>query len=1047
MSKFFINRPIFAIVLSLIITIVGLVSMFTLPVARYPEITPPQVRVSTSYVGASASVVSDTVASVIEAQIIGVQDMDYMMSTSSSSGSYSLTVQFNQGTDADMDTVNTQNRVQRALASLPSEVQNVGVITTKSTGDMSLVFALKSKDESTYDQTFLKNYASNYMMDEIKAINGVGSVQEFGADFAMRIWLDPSKMSQHNVTIAQVVSAISAQNKQAAPGSLGADPTPSDQQVSHNITIQGRLMTPEEFGNVIIKTDSNGNLLRLKDVANIQLGSKEYNITAKSDGKPMAAFAVSLTSDANAIETIGKVKEVLAKQQESLPPGVEYTVIVDNTNFVTASIEEVIHTFVEALILVALIVYIFLQSWRSTLIPMIAVPVSLLGTFASFEVLDFTINTLTLFAMVLAIGLVVDDAIVVIEAVEYEIKVNGLKPHDATIAAMKNVQGPVVGIAFVLASVFVPVSFMGGMTGILYKQFALTIAVSVAISAFVALTLTPALCAMMLRPHVPKEKEDFIHRGLNKFNDALERFSDWYGFQLARLAKHLWLTVVVLIGFVLISVGVFRVLPSAFVPAEDNGYYMVAISLPEGATTSRTMGIIEKVTEFMNQDPDITDKAGISGFDILSSAQKTSGGLMFATLADWSERKGAGQDVDSKIGKLMGFSATIPEATILPMNPPPIPGLGNTGGFSMYIINKAGDTPEQMATVVNDFLSEARKQPVFASIYTTYSDGTPSYDFDINRDKAARDGVSISDIFTTLQGFYGSIQVNDFNEFGKNYKVVIQAQQDYRVSPENNNNLYVANSSGTLYPVANYIKSTATTSVSTITRFNNYPAVKIGGSQGAAYSSGDAIAALENLAKNLPQGYTYDWADQSREEVKAGTQTILILGMGIIFVFLVLAALYESWKVPFAVLFSVPSGIVGAALIPWLLNLTGAYSLTNDIYLQIGLLTLVGLAAKNAILIIEYAKIRVDERGMRFVDAAIEAAKIRLRPILMTSLAFILGCIPLAISSGAGAGARVSMGITVVAGMTSATLFGIFVIPMLFILIENIGFGKKNKKH
>ena len=1046
MSKFFINRPIFAIVLSLIITIVGLVSMLTLPIARYPEITPPQVHVTTSYVGASADVVSDTVASVIESQIVGVQDMDYMTSTSSSSGSYSLTVQFNQGTDADMDTVNTQNRVQRALASLPSEVQNVGVITTKSTGDMSLVFALKSNDANVYDQTFLKNYASNYMMDEIKSIKGVGSVQEFGADFAMRVWLDPSKMSQHNVTIAEVTSAISAQNKQAAAGSLGTDPTPSTQQISRNISIQGRLITPQEFGNIVIKTDSNGNLLRLKDVATIQLGSEDYGFNAKSDGRPMAAFAVSLTSDANAIETIGNVKKILERQKDSLPPGVEYTVIVDNTNFVVASIEEVVQTFVEALILVALIVYIFLQSWRSTLIPMIAVPVSLLGTFAAFEVLGFTINTLTLFAMVLAIGLVVDDAIVVIEAVEYEIKVNGLPPHDATIAAMRNVQGPVVGIAFVLASVFVPVSFMGGMTGILYKQFALTIAVSVAISAFVALTLTPALCSMMLKPHVPQEHENLLNRGLNKFNDALDRFSDWYGYQLARLAKHLWITVAALLAFALVSVGVFRVLPSAFVPPEDNGYYMVAVNLPEGATLSRTIAVLDKVQGFMNEDPDIVDKAGIAGFDILASAQKTSGGLMFATLSDWSQRKGAGQDVNSKIGKLMGYAATVPEATILPLNPPPIPGLGNSGGFSMYIINKAGDSTAKMATVVNDFLSEARKQPVFGSIYTTFTDSTPSYDFDINRDKAAQDGVSVSDIFTTLQGYYGSIQVNDFNQFGKTYKVVIQANQDYRVSPENNNNIYVANSSGTLYPVANYVKAVSSTSASTITRFNNYPAVKIGGSEASGYSSGDAIAALEQAAKTLPQGYDYDWADQSREEVKAGSQTILILGMGIIFVFLVLAALYESWKVPFAVLFSVPSGIVGAATIPWLLNLTGSYSLTNDIYLQIGLLTLVGLAAKNAILIIEYAKIRVDERGMRFVDAAIEAAKIRLRPILMTSLAFILGCIPLAISSGAGAGARVSMGITVVAGMTSATIFGIFVIPMLFILIESIGSGK-NKKH
>ncbi|MDY3974400.1 efflux RND transporter permease subunit [uncultured Veillonella sp.] len=1043
MSKFFINRPIFAIVISLIITIVGAISMFTLPVARYPEITPPQVQVSATYTGASASVVSDTVASVIESQIVGVQDFDYMLSTSTSNGTYSLTVQFDQGTDADMDTVNTQNRVQRALASLPTEVQTIGVTTTKSTGDMSLVFALKSPN-GTYDETFLKNYASNYMMDEIKSVDGVGSVQEFGSDFAMRVWLDPTKMAQHGVTVAEINSVISSQNKQAAAGTIGADPTPSVQQKTMPITLAGRLTTPEEFGNIIIKKDSNGNLLRLKDVATINLGAKSYSVSAVGEGKPVAVFALSLTNDANAIQTISEVKNILTEQEKSLPPDVQLQIVVDNTEFVTASIEEVIHTFVEALLLVAIIVYIFLQSWRSTLIPMIAVPVSLLGTFAAFEVLDFTINTLTLFAMVLAIGLVVDDAIVVIEAVEYEIKVNGKNPHDATVIAMENVQGPVIGIAFVLASVFIPVSFMGGMTGILYKQFALTIAVSVGISAFVALTLTPALCAMMLRPHKPNEKENFIHRGLNKFNEWLDKFSDWYGYRLAKLARHLWITVVALVAFSLVSVGVFRVLPSAFVPAEDSGYYMIAIQLPDGATTSRTLSVISKVSSFLQEDKDIKGNIGVSGFDILGGGQKTSAGIIFATLTDWGERTGVGQDINTKLGKTMGFAGgNVPEATVLALNPPPIPGLGNTGGFSMYIINKAGDSPEEMAQVVNEFLGEARQNPVFGSIYTTYSDGTPSYDFEVNRDKAARDGVSVSDIFTTLQGFYGGIQVNDFTEFGKNYKVVIQASQDYRISPEMNSNIYVANSAGTLIPVSNYITSTATTSVSTITRFNNYPAVKIGGSEGSGYSSGDAIAALQEAAKNLPQGYSYEWAEQSREEVKSGSQTGLILGMGIVFVFLVLAALYESWKVPFAVLFSVPSGIIGAAVAPYLLNLTGSYSLTNDIYLQIGLLTLIGLAAKNAILIIEYAKIRVEERGMRIVDAAIEAAKIRLRPILMTSLAFILGCIPLAISTGAGSGARVSMGITVVAGMTSATIFGIFVIPMLFIMIEKIGLGKK----
>ncbi len=1043
MSKFFISRPIFAIVISLIITLVGLLAMFTLPVARYPQITPPQVRVSAAYTGASAQVVSDTVASVIESQIIGVQNMDYMVSTSTSNGTYSLTVQFDQGTDADMDTVNTQNRVQRALAQLPTEVQTLGVTTTKSTGDMALVFSLKSPN-GTYDQTFLKNYASNYMMDEIKSVNGVGSVQEFGSDFAMRIWLDPAKMSQLGVTVTDVTSAIQAQNKQAAAGTIGAEPTPVEQQRTMPITVQGRLISPTEFGNIIVKKDVNGNLLHLKDIAKINLGSKDYSITVKSDGKPVAVFAVSLTNDANAIKTIGAIKEILEEQAKSLPPDMEYSVIVDNTMFVSASIEEVIHTFIEALILVALIVYIFLQSWRSTIIPMIAVPVSLLGTFAAFEVLDFTINTLTLFAMVLAIGLVVDDAIVVIEAVEYEMKVNGLHPKEAALAAMKNVQGPVIGIAFVLVSVFVPVSFMGGMTGILYKQFALTIAVSVVISAFIALTLTPALCATMLKPHVPGAQSNWLSRTLDRFNELLERFSDWYGFQLAKLARKLWLTVLALIAFVAIAAGIFRVLPTSFVPAEDNGYFMIAINLPPGASSSRTMQVVQDVSNFLQNDSDITEVAGVSGFDILSNAQQSSSGVMFATLADWSQRKGPTQGVEAKIGKVFGFAAHEPQATILALNPPPIPGLGSSGGFTMYLVNKVGDSPAKMMTVANSFLAEARKSPVFASVYTTYNDSTPTYNFDVNRDKAARDGVSVADIYTALQGFYGGIQVNDFNEFGKNYKVMIQADEKYRVSPEMNHFIYVRNSAGNMVSVDTYIMPKPTTSAATITRFNNYPAVTIGGSQNQGYSSGDAINALKAAAAvTLPQGYTYDWADQSREEVKSGSQTILILGMGIIFVFLVLAALYESWKVPFAVLFSIPSGIMGAALVPYLLNFTGRYNLANDIYLQIGLLTLVGLAAKNAILIIEYAKIRVEERGMRIVDAAIEAAKIRLRPILMTSLAFILGCIPLAISSGAGAGARVSMGITVVAGMTAATAFGIFVIPMLFIMIEKLGFGKK----
>ncbi|SNV65898.1 efflux RND transporter permease subunit [Veillonella rodentium] len=1045
MSKFFINRPIFAIVVAIVITLVGLISMMNLPIARYPQISPPTVRVNATYTGATAQVVNDTVASVIETQIVGVQDMDYMTSNSSSSGSYSLTIQFNQGTDADMDTVNTQNRVQAALSQLPSEVQAVGVTTTKSSGDMALVFSLNSPN-STYNSTFLKNYGTNYLMDAIKSIKGVGSVQEFGSDYAMRVWLDPAKMQKLGVTISDVTAAIKAQNLQAAAGTVGQNPTNGQQAFQYPIKIEGRLVTPEQFGDISL-TNSQGTVLHLKDIARIHIGAEDYNFKSKTNHKEVAGFAISLQNDANALETIANVKKVLEEQSKSFPPDMEYHVVVDNTKFVSASINEVEHTFFEALLLVLVVVYVFLQSWRSTIIPMIAVPVSLLGTFGAFVILDFSINTLTLFAMVLAIGLVVDDAIVVVEAVEYELKYNGLPPKEAAIKAMENVQGPVIGIAFVLVAVFVPVAFMGGMTGILYKQFALTIAVSVVISAVIALVLTPALCATMLKPHVPNEHENWVHRQLNKFNAGLERFSNWYGFQLARLSHRLSLTIITLLIFAGGTGLVFHFLPTGFVPDEDSGYYMIAVNEPPGATLDRTMETLEKVAYFLETSDGIHDNFQevftVAGFDLLGGGQKSSAGVIFATLTEWDQRTRADQSVNAMIGATFGFAAKgVPEATIIALNPPSIPGLGNTGGFSMYIINKAGDSPQVMAERANEFLAEARKSPAIQTVYTTFDTSTPSLQFDINREKAAQDGVALSDIFTTLQGFYGSIQVNDFTTYGKNYKVVVQADDMYRQNADNLNMLAVRNSNGAMVPVSNYITKEQTGMPSSISRFDNAMAVQIGGSQASGYSSGDAIDALKAAAeKTLPQGYTYDWAGQSREELKAGSQTVMILGLGLVFVFLILAALYESWKVPFAVLFSVPSGMIGASLIPFLLNFTGKYSLANDIYMQIGLLTLVGLAAKNAILIIEYAKIRVDERGMNVVDAAIEAAKIRLRPILMTSFAFILGVLPLAVSTGAGSGARISMGITVVAGMTTATLFGIFIIPMLFIIIEKLGPG------
>ena len=1053
MSKFFINRPIFAIVISIIITLLGLISLSKLPIDRYPQISPPQVQVRTAYMGANAEVVSESVAAVIEKQIVGVQNMDYMQSTSTGDGSYNLTVQFEQGTDADMDTVNVQNRVARALASLPSEVQTVGVTTTKSSGDMAMVFSLVSPNGS-YDRTFLKNYATNYMMDAIQSVNGVGTVQEFGADYAMRIWLDPTKMSKYGVTITDVSNAIRSQNKQAAAGALGSDPIDKDQAFNTSVKVQGRLAEISEFENIVIKKDKKNNLLHLKDVARVELGAQSYSVEPTSfsketgNDKPVAVFAVSLTNDANTLETINAVKEVIHQQEEAFPPDMQAKIIVDNTKFVKASMKEVVKTFEEALILVAIIVYLFLQTWQSTVIPMIAVPVSLIGTFAAFQVMGFTVNTLTLLAMVLAIGLVVDDAIVVIEAVEYEMRYNGLKPKAATVAAMEKVQGPVVGIAFVLISVFVPVAFMGGLTGVLYKQFALTVAISVIISAFVALTLTPALCGIMLKPHKPKETTNIVGRFLEWFNGFLDRRIDQYGILLARWSNRLWATWLALAIFLGAAFGMMRMVPSGFVPAEDSGYFLVAVSLPPGATSSRTKDVLTDLGHFLNEDKDSDGTITVPGFDILAGAAQTSGGVIFTSLTDWGERTQPDQQLGLKIRNTFMHGSKDPRATIIPLNPPSISGLGNTGGFSMYLINKAGHSTEEMNAVVQQFLGEAQKRPEFRSIYTTFNTSTPSYNFDVNRDRAARDGVAVTDIYTALQGYYGGMQLNDFTKFGKNYKVMLQADNQFRTDPSMNHLLTVRNAAGQMVPVDTYITPQKTTSAFVVTRYNNFPAVSIGGNANQGVSSGDAIKALEEVAKDtLPQGYSYDWGGQTREEIKAGSQVLIIFGFGIVFVFLVLAALYESWKVPFAVLLSVPTGIFGAVLAPWLFNMIGAMMKSThffalDIYFQIGLLTLVGLAAKNAILIIEYAKIRVDERGMNYVDAAIEAAKIRLRPILMTSFAFIIGCSPLMLASGAGAGARASLGVTVVFGMITATFFGVAIIPMLFIIMEKMGFKR-----
>ncbi len=1041
LSKFFIDRPIFAIVVSLIISIAGLLAMLSLPVAKYPNVTPPQVRVSATYTGANAEVISDTVASVIERQMVGVDDMVNMSSSSNdSSGRYSLTVQFETGTDDDMNTVNVNNRVSQVQATLPEEVTTTGVTVEKSTSSTALVFALYSPN-GTYDEVFMKNYATQFFMDALKSVSGVGNVEEFGADYAMRIWMDPMKMNVLQVTPSDVISAIQSQNVQAAVGAIGAQPSTSDQTFAYTLRTDGRLQTAEQFKNVIIRTNSDGTMVRIRDIATVNLGAKDYSVSGNFNGQPNAGFMVSLTSDANAMETVSGAIAVLEEAKKSFPSDLEYTIIYDSTKFVRASINEVIHTFVEALLLVAAIVYLFLQSGRSTLIPLIAVPVSLLGTFAAFTVLNFSINTLTLFAMVLAIGLLVDDAIVVIEAVEYEIKYNNKGPREATIIAMENVQNPVIGVACVLASVFIPVGFLSGMSGVLYRQFAFTIAISVAISAFVALTLTPAMCASILKVHKPMENARGIFKFFQKFNVAFERMTNWYGIRLVHLNRRIKWSVAFLVTISGISGFLFTIIPTGFVPSEDNGFVIVNATLPEGTSQTITKQVVIDLGNWIESQPAVTRSMNVVGYSILSSGAKTNGATLFVGMEDWDQRETEDLSVDALVGKIMAHGAEIPQATIVAINPPPIDGMGISAGFTIHIENRGGFTTDELMDTANRFIAEAAKRPEIGSVYTAFSNDTPGYYLDIDRDMAAREGVAMSDLYQALQCFYGSYQVNDFTIFGRNFKVVVQAAPEFRETIDGRNQLYVRNSDDQLMSVANFVRPRFISSASVITRFNDYPAIKVMGTPAAGRSSGDALRALEEVAADtLPEGYIYEWADMSREEIEAGNKTIYVFSLAILFVFLVLAALYESWKVPFAVLFSVPAGLFGATLFTYI------FDQTNNIYFQIGILAVIGLAAKNAILIIEYAKVRVEQRGMDPVSAAIEAAKIRLRPIIMTSLAFVVGSIPLALATGAGAASRVTMGIVVVFGTSMATILGVFLIPMLFILVEKIGRPPVHKK-
>lgn len=1045
MARFFIHRPIFAIVISLVITIVGIISTLQLAVAQYPQISPPSVSVSTSYTGANASVVNDTVAAIVEEQVNGTEGMDYMSSNSDDTGRYSLSVTFDTDTDADMDAVKVQNNAATATASLPTDVQQIGLTTRKASNDMSLIVQMSSPD-GTYDSVWMKNYITIYMMDKIKRVPGVGDVNVFGSDYSMRIWLNPDKLAELNLTVSDVTAAIKEQNVQAPAGTIGQMPAPSEQEKQYTGKVQGRLTSPEEFGNVILKAEPNGAFIRLKDVARIETGGKTNNIQVRQNGGATSVgFGIMMTNDANAMETVAGVKEIIEETRQNLPPGLELNEIVDSTKFISNSINEVVHTFVEALILVVFVIFLFLQSWRATLIPLIAVPVSLIGTFGSFVLLDFSINTLTLFAMVLAIGLVVDDAIVVIENVEHHMTQEGLSPMDATERAMDEVQGPVVAIAVVLASVFVPMAFLGGMTGILYKQFSLTIAVSMALSAFVALTLTPALCAMLLKPHDPNREKGAIDRFFDKFNEVFDRFTKKYtgvvawSLHQAKLAV-IFMTVILAGIYVL-----FNTLPSTFVPNEDQGYYIVSMTLPEGTSLNRTMETAQPVADLIGTLPGVDRVMAVTGFDILSFGSKSNASTMFVALKPWEERTTMETNINTLIGKTIGMTNVAhPEAFTLAFNTPALPGLGMVGGFTMQLQDLQGHTEEELSEITKQIIAAANQRPELQGVRTTYSISSPTIEFDVDRDKVKNLGVQLSDVFTAMQVNYGGYQVNDFNEFGRSYKVMLQADTEYRNASDTTRFFFVKSNTGTMVPLNTLLTAHNSTGPTIISRFNNARAVQIQGSAADGYSSGQAIAAIQEVVRQVaPTGFGIEWSGTAREEVKASGSTTKVIALALVFVFLALAALYESWSVPFAVLMTVPTGIFGALVSEWLMaTLYGVMGwdgggLQNSLYMQIGIIMIMGLAAKNAILIVEFAKVRVD-RGMDPFKAAVEAAGLRIRPILMTSFAFILGCVPLAVASGAGSAARNGMGVAVVGGMTFATMAGIFLIPVFYIIVEKV---------
>lgn len=1038
-SDVFIKRPVTSIVTSIVIVLVGLIAMTTLPIAQYPDITPPTVSVTGQFTGADAQTVEQTTSTAIETQVNGSPGMSYMSSNSTSSGQSSITVTFDVGTDVNIATLDVQNRVSIAEPALPDGVKRLGLTTRKRNPSIMVAIAVYSPNE-THDARFIGNYTNIYLKDALQRVKGVGDIVTRGADFGMRIWLNPEKLASLGLSSAEVLSALSEQNLQLAAGTVGGTPQPNVQSFEYSVLTNSRLNTEEQFENIIVRTQpANGSIVYLRDVARVELGVFDYgSTTAFVNGKPAAFLLIYQAPGANALETYDGVTKALAELKKSFPKDLDYAIPLETATVVKASISEVAKTLVEALILVIIVVFLFLQNWRATLIPVLAIPVSLIGTFIFFILFGFTINTLTLFAFVLAIGIVVDDAIVVVEAVQHNIDHEKLSAKEATQKAMKEISGPVIAIALILAAVFVPVGFVPGIVGRLYQQFAITIAVSVMISAFVALSLTPALCSIMLKSADDEKSKTFLDRFFASFNNWFGKITGRYTQAVAKWIRASRLVIVMLVCLFVGLYFLFSSKPTGFIPTEDEGRFYVTYEMPEATSTVRSVQMMKSIMKRLEDMPALRVVGGIAGLNIVSFSNKSNVGTLFINLKPWDVRKGDANHVRSIIQEVQKRTADIKEARILAIAPPAIPGLGQTAGFTFELQQTTStDNIQQFEKVARSFIAELNKRPEIGMAYTFFTARTPSYQANIDREKAKKLGVSISDAYATLGTLLGSSYVNDFNVYGRNFRVMAQADTSFRTSIGDFSKYFVKNSQGGMVPLSSIINTKLVESPSLISHFNIYRSIEINGVPKPGFSSGQAIEALQEVAKTLPAGYGYEFAGLSREEVKAGNTIIMIFAISIIFVFLFLAALYESWSVPFSVLFAVPIGAFGS-----ILTLTLIPSLSNNVYAQIGLITLIGLAAKNAILIVEFAKERVDA-GMEIIQATLEAVQLRLRPIVMTSLAFILGVLPLAFASGAGAEARKTIGWTVFGGMMAATTLAIFVVPVLYVVITSIAYKRK----